>query len=128
MKNVRDEVANNLQSQRKKNKLTQKALAGLLGVSHNTISQWENGTNAIDMDSLFTVCEIFKVSVNDMYGKYSNDLMESFTSNEKQLLLDYRKLNKEGMEYIRQTMEMAVSMEKYKKYASVSNVENTEIG
>ncbi|WP_246612183.1 helix-turn-helix transcriptional regulator [Coprococcus catus] len=54
------------------NKITQKELADKLGVKHNAISSWENGVNSIDIDILFRVCQIFGVTVNDMYGIHNN--------------------------------------------------------
>lgn len=65
--NIKETVAKNLLFYRKKNKITQKQLAERLGVKHNAISAWENGVNSIDIDTLFQVCKIFGVTVNDMY-------------------------------------------------------------
>lgn len=64
---VKETIAKNLLYYRKKNKITQKELAEKLGVKHNAISSWENGVNSIDIDTLFRVCKIFGVTVNDMY-------------------------------------------------------------
>lgn len=44
-----------------------------------------------------------------------------FTKDEVDILYDYRELNKQGKEYIRQTMRMAKAT--YKKDASIPNVE-----
>lgn len=65
--NIKETVAKNLMYYRKKNKITQKELAEQLGVKHNAISSWENGVNSIDIDTLFRVCQIFGITVNDMY-------------------------------------------------------------
>ena len=70
--NIKDVIAKNLLFYRKKNKITQKKLAEKLGVKHNAISSWKNGVNSIDIDTLFRVCQIFGITVNDMYGM-SND-------------------------------------------------------
>lgn len=69
--NIKETVAKNLLFYRKKNKITQKELAEKLGVKHNAISSWENGVNSIDIDTLFKVCKIFGVTVNDMYDMKS---------------------------------------------------------
>lgn len=66
--NIKETIAKNLLYYRKKNKITQKELAEKLGVKHNAISSWENGVNSIDIDTLFRVCKIFNITVNDMYG------------------------------------------------------------
>lgn len=71
--NVKETIAKNLLYYRKKNKITQKELAEQLGVKHNAISAWENGVNSIDIDTLFRVCKIFGVTVNDMYEMTSSD-------------------------------------------------------
>ena len=71
--NVKETIAKNLLYYRKKNKITQKALAEQLGVKHNAISAWENGVNSIDIDTLFRVCKIFVVTVNDMYEMTSSE-------------------------------------------------------
>lgn len=65
--NIKETIAKNLLFYRKKSKITQKQLAEKLGVKHNAISSWENGVNSIDIDTLFKVCKIFGVTVNDMY-------------------------------------------------------------
>lgn len=65
--NIKEIVAKNLLYYRKLNKITQKELADKLGVKHNAISAWENGVNSIDIDTLFQVCKIFGITVNDMY-------------------------------------------------------------
>ena len=67
-KSIKDIVAKNLLYYRKKDKITQKELAEKLGVKHNAISAWENGVNSIDIDTLFRICQIFNITVNDMYG------------------------------------------------------------
>ena len=60
-------IAQNLCYYRKQNHLTQRQLADQLGVKHNAISSWEHGTNSIDPVTLYHICQIFHISVNDMY-------------------------------------------------------------
>ena len=71
MSTVRDEIAKSLLFYRKKCGLTQKELAEKLGVKNTAVSNWESGNNSIDIETLFLACEIFGVTLNDMYGKYS---------------------------------------------------------
>ena len=72
--NIKETVAKNLLYYRKKNKITQKELAEKLGVKHTAISSWENGVNSIDIDTLFQICKIFGITVNDMYASPFNQL------------------------------------------------------
>ena len=100
MKTVKEEVAGNLVFYRKKNNMTQKELSDKLKVKNNTVSQWENGVNAIDMDTLHEVCEIFNISVNEMFGIYANRQNEQYTSVEKKIIDDFRSFSREGQEYL----------------------------
>ena len=72
MHNVRTEIAKNLLFYRKQNKFTQKQLAELLGVKNSAVSNWEKGLNSIDIDTLHIACTVFNISINDMFGVFSN--------------------------------------------------------
>ena len=54
---------------RKKNKLTQKALAELLNTSQSTISSYENGNTVILTAFLYEMCVKLNVSMNYIVGK-----------------------------------------------------------
>ena len=54
---------------RKKNKLTQKALADMLHTSQSTISSYESGTTMILTAFLYEMCTKLNVSMNYMVGK-----------------------------------------------------------
>ena len=90
MANIKDEIAKNLLFYRKKSKLTQVELASRLGVKNTAVSNWESGNNSIDIDTLFRACEIFGVTLNDMYGKYDPLSGTNLSDDENQLLKDYR--------------------------------------
>lgn len=73
MANVKEEISKNLLFYRKRAGLTQKQLADQLGVKHNAISAWENGTNSIDIETLVHACDILHVTINDMYGIFGDN-------------------------------------------------------
>ena len=98
MDTVKQEIAKNLLFYRKQSRMTQKELAEKLGVKHNAISSWESGTNSIDIDLLFRVCEVFGVSINDMYGPYADK--DSLFPSERQLIKKYRALDAHGKRMI----------------------------
>lgn len=61
---------------RKKNNLTQKALADKLGVTYQAVSKWETGKNIPDISILKLICEEFSVDINDVLNinsKKKND-------------------------------------------------------
>lgn len=105
MKTVKEEIANNLLFYRKRAKLTQKDLADSIGVKNNTISQWESGTNSIDVEVLFNICEVLGISVNDMYGTYARTSKLSLTPEEMDLVNAYRTLDERGKNAVRYTMQ-----------------------
>ena len=124
MATVKEEIAKNLLFYRKKAGLTQKELAAKLGVKNTAVSNWESGNNSIDIETLFAACDIFGVTLNDMYGKYSVKKSSGavLTEDESRLLNTYRNLNQQGQEYILQTLDMASKV--YIKVDCVPNVED----
>lgn len=123
MATVKEEIAKNLLFYRKKSGLTQKELAAKLGVKNTAVSNWESGNNSIDIETLFAACEIFGVTLNDMYGRYSVEKSSApvLSAEEERLLSAFRNLNPQGQAYILQTMDMAEKV--YKKSDRVSDVE-----
>uniref|UniRef100_UPI003B585EC0 helix-turn-helix transcriptional regulator n=3 Tax=Bacillaceae TaxID=186817 RepID=UPI003B585EC0 len=60
-------VGNKIRYYRKKNGLTQKELGEKVGVKHNTISSYENGTNEPEQNILYTIANVLNVSINDFF-------------------------------------------------------------
>lgn len=58
---------------RKKQNLTQEELAEKLGVSKNAVSKWERGLNLPDASIMQELCNILKISLNELFtGEYKN--------------------------------------------------------
>ena len=98
--------------------MTQKQLAGMLGVQHNTISTWENGTNSIDASVLMRICEYLDVSLDDMFGKESkNTPIAGMSKDEMNLIMNYRKLSRDNQallfERIDTMLELSATKEEY---------------
>lgn len=91
---VKEEIAKNLQRNRKASGLTQKQLAEKLGVKNSAVSNWESGQNSIDIETLCKACEIFGVSLDSMYGRDISD--PEFTPAEQQHIKKYRTLDAHG--------------------------------
>ena len=53
---------------RKKNKLTQNQLAGLLHMSRSTVLKYENGRQIPPIDRICDIADIFDVSTDYLYG------------------------------------------------------------
>lgn len=118
MGTVRDEVAKNLLFYRKKAGLTQRELADKLGVKNTAVSNWESGNNSVDIETLFLASKIFGVSLSDMYGPYASSpapTAAALSSDEEQLVTDYRSLNGEGREKVSEYAADLVASGRYKK-------------
>lgn len=59
-------VGNRITSYRKSLSWTQDDLANQLFVSRQALSKWENGSSAPSIDSLLQMCQLFKVSFEDL--------------------------------------------------------------
>lgn len=65
---IRQNIMKNIAYYRKLNGYTQKELATILGVKNSSVSNWEQGANAPDIETIFELCKLFKISVSDMFG------------------------------------------------------------
>lgn len=57
-----NKVARNIRYWRKKNKLTQKELADLIGVSEITLNRYENGNRSPKYDKALKLAKVFNIS------------------------------------------------------------------
>ena len=76
--------------QRKKNNLTQAALAEKLGITDRAVSKWERGKGLPDVSIMLDLCDIFGITVNELLSGEKIDMENSNQKNE-QLLLDMAK-------------------------------------
>ena len=120
MLSVREEISKNLLYYRKKAGLTQKQLADKIGVKNTAVSNWESGNNSIDIDTLCLVCEVFGITLNDIYGGYS-EKSTVLSSDEMNLIATYRDISDQGKQYLLQTLNMVRN--EYKKRDSLSGVD-----
>lgn len=62
-------IGQNIKALRKTHDLTQPEFASILGISRNTLSRYENGTNAVSTELLDTICQKFNVSYVELVGE-----------------------------------------------------------
>lgn len=101
---IKDEIAKNILFYRKRAKLSQKQIAEQLGISIPAISNWENGTNSIDIETLFKLCDILGVSINEMYGIEKEYKHEDFTPHHHTIIKQYDSLDSYGKTLIDNTL------------------------
>ena len=104
---------------RRENKLRQvdvaKKLGELVGVSHNTISDYENAKIAIGQDMLFNLAEVFGVTIDDLFPARKESInIEDFISNEDFDITD--------IEFLRQLIEKAKSLTTEERAKFMQNI------
>ena len=76
-----------ISSQRRKNNLTQAALAEKLGITDRAVSKWERGKGLPDASLMLDLCEILGITVNELlHGEKIS--MENNNQKNEQLLLE----------------------------------------
>lgn len=75
---------------RKKQNLTQSQLAEKLGITDRAVSKWENGRAMPDSSLMLDLCNILKISVNELLNGEVKSMENNDKNNEK-LLLDMAK-------------------------------------
>lgn len=78
------ELGNKIVNLRKKNNLSQEELAEKVGVTRQTISKWELGDTAPDINQAKTIAKIFNVSLDELTdNNLNNVLVEKISNTEK---------------------------------------------
>lgn len=68
MGKVRENISKNITKYRKSLKLSQKDLALQLGTKPSTVSSWEQEASIPNAETIFEICKIFNISINEIYG------------------------------------------------------------
>jgi phage repressor protein C with HTH and peptisase S24 domain/DNA-binding transcriptional regulator YiaG len=84
-------MADMIRTYRKKARISQHDLGEMLGVTRNTVVNWEGGKYRPDIDLLLPLCEIFGISLYDLFGTEDRSL--GISSREKDLLEQYRQIS-----------------------------------
>lgn len=85
---------------RKSAKMTQNDLAKILGTTKQTISRYEKGERKANQDILFTLCDVFNVSIDDFFPPISTKEAPETSQNDRDELLEelttnYTKLDRQ---------------------------------
>ena len=87
MNKINDVISKNIKKYRKLNSMTQKQLGELVGVSTAAVSNWETGSNSIDIDSLFKVCEALHITISQITQANSSFEIRDY---EQELITKFR--------------------------------------
>ena len=81
-----EKIGKFIASHRKKQKLTQEQLAEKLGITYKAVSKWETGKGLPDASIMKDLCNILKITVNDLLSGELIDKTEYNKSAEMKLL------------------------------------------
>ena len=76
---------------RERNRMEQKELSKRLGITANSISNWENGRARPDINLIPALCDVLHVTLYDLFGM--KDPTVILTENEQSLIDSYRNLS-----------------------------------
>ena len=84
-------VGQQIRNHRRANKMTQKELGIKIGVKHNTISSYENGTNEAEQNTLFSIANTLNISINDLFPpvEYLDETGNDFVKERKEIDYTY---------------------------------------
>ena len=70
-------IGRNIRNLRQQKMLTQEQVAAKLGVTYQSVSKWENGTNSPDISLLPEISELFGVTIDALFADDISDLAAS---------------------------------------------------
>lgn len=105
---IKKNIAKNIAYYRKQNHITQVQLAELLHSKNTTISTWERGFSTPDAETLFRLCEIFHISIRDIFGCDTVTEPGSFllTEKEKSIISAYRAADTIGKAVVHRVLDL----------------------
>ena len=96
-------MVKNLKSLRNRNKISQQQLADVIGVTQQSINKYENHSVEPDIETLIKIADYFETTVDYLIGRafdYDHG-SKSLTIEEKNMILNFRKLNAYEKQIIR---------------------------
>lgn len=94
---TKEEIGHVLKELRSSCGMTQKEVADRIGRKQQVIGHWETGYAQPDANTLFTLCNIYGVTVDDAFGFQKNN---NFSKEEYDHIKKYRTLDTHGKEMV----------------------------
>ena len=88
-------LSENMRNMRLLRNFSIKEVASKIGCAPNTISNWEKGTISPNVDILQELCEIYKISPNQLFGWEPCKELDDFINEKKAVMVELEKLQKE---------------------------------
>ncbi len=78
--------------------LTQQQFGNLMHKAPNTIANWEKGVSSPDVNIIVDMCDILKITPNELFGWEKSDELELFLSEQKENIKKMDELVKQRSE------------------------------
>ena len=88
--------------------IEQKVLAEALGITANSVSNWESGRSRPDVNHLPGICKILGISLYDLYGLPEP---QGYSEAEKAMIAQYRKLSPMNRKLTEQMFDAMLSLQ-----------------
>ncbi len=123
---TREEIAEILKTSRTSAGLTQKQAAAAIGRKQQTLASWETAQSQPDANTLFLLCGIYGISIDDTFGFTKKKDATLASKPEINFMKRYRELNDEGQDKLSDYLDDLISSGKYKKCNFDGNVGKKE--
>ena len=108
-------MAEMIRKYRKKAGIPQKELAEKLGVTRNTVINWESGKYRPDADLFPPLCRLLGITLSDLFG-INPGPADSFSAHEQELVHRYRRISPVGRKIVDRMVENILDEEGREKY------------
>ena len=89
MTEIRKTIINNIKNICHVKKIKNVDIAAYMGVSSGSVSNWFNGSNFMDVDNLYNLCQFLGVTMDQIFG-ITPIVYTAITDEEKNVLSAYR--------------------------------------
>lgn len=97
---------------REKCGIEQKEMAKKLGITGNSISNWETGRSRPDVNLLPAICKILDITLYDLYNLAESSANADLTSEQQSILSKYNSLSKGHQYAVNNLIESLLKIEK----------------
>ena len=111
---IRETIRKNLKYYLERSPYTQAEIARALGVSKMSVTKWMKGDNSPNIELLEPLCKLLSINITDVFEEHPEPA-QTLTTDEQQLVTDYRSFNDEGKEKVREYVADLKGNPRYKK-------------
>lgn len=112
---TKKEIANILKTLRNNAGFSQRKAAESIGRKQQTLASWETAQSQPDANTLFVLCKLYGVSVDQAFGFEKNIDYNKLTKIDNEIIKNLALVNDEAKQKLLTYIEDLCSIEKYKK-------------